>query len=99
MIQDIIDAGLAQWGAFKEEAKVILGGDQLWTRRVIGVSTFPKVGSMFNEGIWNAQKKTWEGSAIRRTMEGDEANYTAFLLPSLQAAGCSTQRILKLPRA
>ena len=34
-------------------------------------------------------------------MEGDEANYTAFLLgtPSLQAAGCRTQRILKLPRA
>ena len=34
-------------------------------------------------------------------MEGDEAHYTAFLLgtPSLQAAGCSTQRILKLPGA
>ena len=56
---------------------------------------------MFNEGIWNAQKKSWEGSAIPRTMEGDEANYTAFLLgmPSLQAAGCNTQRNLKLPRA
>ena len=80
---------------------MILGGDQPWTRRVIGVSTCPQVGSIFNEGIWNAQTKTWEGSAIPRTMEGDEANYTAFLLgtPSLQAAGCSLQRILKLPRA
>ena len=68
---------------------------------MIGVSTCPQVGSMFNEGTWNAQTKTWEGSAIPRTMEGDEANYTALLLgaPSLQAAGCSTQRILKLPRA
>ena len=68
---------------------------------MIGVSTCPQVGSMFNEGIWNAQKKTWEGSAIPPTMEGDEANYTAFLLgtPSLQAAGCSTQRNLKQPRA
>ena len=91
VLQDIIDMGLVQWGASKGEAKVILGGDQLWTRRVIGVSTCPQVGSMFNEGIWNAQKKTWEGSAIPRTMEGDEANYTAFLhgTPSLQAAGCS----------
>ena len=80
---------------------MILGGDQPWTRRVIGVSTCPQVGSMFNEGIWNAQKKTWEGSAIPQNMEGDEANYTAFLLgtPSLQAAGCSTQPIWKLPRA
>ena len=68
---------------------------------MIGVSTYPQVGSMFNEGIWNAQKKTWEGSAIPRTMEVDEANYTAFLIgtPSLQAAGCSTQWILKLPGA
>ena len=80
---------------------MILVGDQPWTRRVIGVSTYPQVGSMFNEGIWNAPTKTWEGSANPRTMEGDEANYTAFLLgtPSLQAAGCSTQPILKLPRA
>ena len=36
---------------------MILGGDQSWTRRVIGVSACPQVGSMFNEGIWNAQKK------------------------------------------
>ena len=80
---------------------MILGGDQPWTRRVIGVSTCPQVRSMFNEGIWNAPTKTWEGCANPRTMEGDEANYTAFLLgtPSLQAAGCSTQPILKLPRA
>ena len=80
---------------------MILGGDQPWTRRVIGVSACPQVGSMFNEGIWIAQTKTWEGSAIPRTMEGEEANYTAFLLetPSLQAAGCSTQRIVKLQRA
>ena len=101
MIQDIIDTGLVQWGASKEEAKVILQGGQLWTRRVNGVSTCPQVGSMFNEGIWNAQKKTWEGSAIPRTMKGDEAHYTAFLFgtPSLQAAGFSTQRILQLPRA
>ena len=69
---------------------MILGGDQLWTRRVIGVSTCPQVGSMFNEGIWTAQRKTWESSDIPWTMEGDEANYMAVLLgtPSLQAAGC-----------
>ena len=92
MIQDIIDMGLVQRGASKEEAKVVLGGDQLWTRRVIGVSTCPQVGSMFNDGIWNAQKKIRGRSAIPRTMEGDEANYTALLLGtlSLQTVGCST---------
>ena len=64
-------------------------------------STCPQVDSMFNEGIWNAQPKTWEGSAIPRTMEGDEARYTAFLLGthSLQTVGCSTRQILQMPRA
>ena len=47
------------------------------------------------------KRRLGEGSANPQTMEGDEANYTAFLLgtPSVQAAGCSTQRILKLPHA
>ena len=37
----------------------------------------------------------------RSTMEGDEPHYTACLpgTPSLQAGGCSTQRILRLPGA
>ena len=37
----------------------------------------------------------------RSTMEGDEPHYTACPLgtPSLQAGGCNTERILKLPRA
>ena len=34
-----------------------LGGDQPWTRRVIMVSSCPQVGSMFNEGICNAQRR------------------------------------------
>ena len=99
VIQEIIDTGLAQWGASKEEAKVILGGDQPWRGRVIRVSTCPQVGSMFNPGIWNAQTKTWEGSAITRTMEDDEAHYTAFLIgtPFLQVACCSMHRILEWP--
>ena len=101
MIQDIIDTVLVQRGASKDKAKVILRGDQPWTQRVIGLSTCPQVGAMFNEGIWNAQKKTWGSGAMPWTMEGDEAHYTTFLFgtPSLQATGCSTQWILKLPRA
>ena len=101
MIEEIIGTGLVQWGASKVEAKVILGGDQPWTRRVIAVSTCSQAACMFNEGVWNAQTKTWEGNAIPRTMEGDKAHYTAYLsgTPSLQAAGYNMQRILQLPRA
>ena len=65
------------------------------------MSTCPQVGSMLNEGIWNVQKKAWEGGDVTYTREGDEAHYTALLLgtPSLQAAGCSMQPILRLTRA
>ena len=31
--------------------------------------TCPQVGSMFNEGIWTAQTKTWEGRAIPRFLK------------------------------
>ena len=101
VIQASIGTGLGQFAASKVKAKVILEGDQPGIRRVIRVPTCPQVGSMFNEGTWNAQTKTWEGSAIPRTMEADEVHYMAFLLvtPSLQAAGGSMQRILKLPYA
>ena len=66
------------------------------------MSACPKVGPMFNEGIWKeSQKRAWEGRDSPRTGERDEAHDTAFLLgtPSLQAAGCSMQPILCLPRA
>ena len=101
VIQEIIATGLVQWEASKEQAKVILGGDQPWTERVITVSTWSQVGSMFSEGMWNAQRKACRGSAIPWGVEGDEANYTAFPLgtPSLQAANCSSQPISKLARA
>ena len=33
------------------------------------MSTCPQVGSIFNEGICKAQAKTWESSAIPRTMK------------------------------
>ena len=101
MIEEIIDTGLVQSGATQEEAKVILGGEEPWTRRVIGVSKCPQVGSMIDEEIWNVQKMAWEGRDIPRTREGGEAHYTTFLLgtPSLQAAGCNMQPILCVRRA
>ena len=63
------------------------------------MSTCPQVGSMLNEGIYNAQKEAWEARDIPRTREGDAAHYTAFLLgtPSLHAAGCGMQPIWHLP--
>ena len=39
----------------------------------MGLSTCPQGGSIFNERIWNTQKKAWEGKDVPRTGEGNEA--------------------------
>ena len=56
-LQEVIDTSDVQWGANTEEANVILGRDQPWTRTVVGVSICPKLGSMLNHGIGNANNK------------------------------------------
>ena len=65
------------------------------------MSTCSQLGSLFNEGTWNTEKKVWEGMDMQRTTEARDAHYTAFLLGtrSLQATGCIMQPILHLPRA
>ena len=55
VINDIIHTGHVQWGASKEEVKVILGGHEPWTQRVIRVATCPQVGSKLEQGIRNPQ--------------------------------------------
>ena len=37
--------------------------------------TCPRLGSMFNEGIWNVQTKAWEGSPPRGPWRVNEANF------------------------
>ena len=80
---------------------MILGGDHPWTKRAIGVSTCPQVGSMFNEGIWDALKKGLGGGDIPPTRAADEARCGGFILwaPSWQAANCIMCPILCLARA
>ena len=84
---------------------ILRGGSTMDTEGDRGVH-IPPSGLNDQPMDMNAQTKTWvgsarEGTAIPRTMERDEAHYTAFLLgsPSLQAAGCGMQHNLKLSRA
>ena len=76
------------------------GGSTVDTEGFRGVH-MPPSGLHVQRGDLERATKAWEGSAIPRTIEGDEAHYTAFLLgtPSSQGAGCSVQRTLKLPHA
>ena len=42
-------------------------------RRLIGVSTSPLVGSIYNMGVWDKVAAAWVNLATRRTLDREEA--------------------------
>ena len=42
-------------------------------RRLIGVSTLPLVGSIYNMGVWDKVAAAWVNVATRRTLDREEA--------------------------
>ena len=81
-----------EWNGRERPCKVWLGGDLPWLKRILGISTHPAVGSIMNQGIWNAETGEYERYEEVRTRDSDaqcHAQYTQGT-PSLQAPGCST---------
>ena len=54
-------------------SRLVIGGDQPFVRRLIGVSTSPLVGSIYNMGVWNKVAAAWVNVATRRTSAREEA--------------------------
>ena len=52
-------------------ATVLLGRDQPWLRRLLGISVAPQVGSIFNQAVPDNTAKLWNGVGARRTTESD----------------------------
>ena len=51
----------------------VVGGDQPFVRRLIGVSNSPLVGSIYNTGLWDKVAAAWINVATRRTLDCEEA--------------------------
>ena len=81
-------------------AAVLLGGDQPWLRRLLGIGVTPQVGRIFNEAVRDNTAKRWNGVAARRTMQSDATNYRRYQLTrtSLDAAGCTGEPLLVIAR-
>ena len=77
-------------------AAVLLGGDQPWLRRLLGISVAPQVGSIFNEALRDNTAKQWNGIAARRTTRSDANNHRRYLMTRkrLDAAGCIGEPVL-----
>ena len=81
-------------------AAVLLGGDQPWLRRLLGISVAPQVGFIFNEAVQDNTAKWWNGVAARRTMQSDATNHRRYRVTGkiLDAAGCTGEPLLVIAR-
>ena len=81
-------------------AAVLLGGDQPWLRRLLGISVAPQVGSIFNEAMCDNTAKRWNGISARRTTQSNANNHRSYLVTrkSFDAAGCTGQPLLVIAR-
>ena len=69
---------------------LVIGGDQSFVRRLIGVSTSPLVGSIYNMGMWDKVAAAWVNVATRRTLDREEAARLRYKETgrSLENGGC-----------
>ena len=71
----------------------VLGGDQPFIRRLIGVFTSPQVGSIYNMGVWDKAAATWWRVHVRRTLDNEAAARHQYQVAggSLNNGGCITE--------
>ena len=69
MLHSVHDCKKFYWGTKWLPAKLVVGGDQPFVRRLIGVSISPMVGSIYNMPGWDKVAAVWLGAVVRRTLE------------------------------
>jgi len=98
VFQDIVDTGYFDWpGRGCLPAALWAGGDSPWSRRWVGVSVCPQVGSIHNEAV-RVKGVGWVGAEIRRTLERQAEHHAAYLKGkrSLQVAGCVSRPLIRM---
>ena len=71
-------------------SRLVIGGDHPFVRRLIGVSTSPLVGSIYNMGVWDKVAAAWVNVETRRTLDREEAARRRYkeIGRSLENGGC-----------
>ena len=69
---------------------LVIGGYQPFVRRLIGTSTSPLVGSIYNMGVWDKVAAAWVNAATWRTLDLEEAARLRYKETghSLENGGC-----------
>ena len=90
MLHSIHDYKSLCWANRWVLAALVLGRDQPFIRRLIGVSTSPQVGSIYNIGVWAKVAATWLRVDVRRTLDSKGAACRKYQVTgrSLDNGGC-----------
>ena len=96
----IIGCKKFHWCNSRGPAAVLIGEDQPWLQRLLGIRVAPQVGSIFNEVARDNTAKRWNGAAARRTTESDAINLRRYQVTgkTLDAAGCTGVPLLVMGR-
>ena len=97
-IQSIINTG---WILIREKwcrARVMLGGDSPWLRKVLGISSYFRIGSIYTYATWCAIKGKWEDRKWRRSPKSDKKLYKLHKkgLDCTTAKGCVSEPLLHI---
>ena len=89
-MQSIQDCKKFYWVSRWVPSGLVIKGDQPFVRRLIGVSTSPLVGSIYNMGVWEKVPAAWVNVATRRTLDREEAARLRYKESgrSLENGGC-----------
>ena len=93
MLQSIHDCKSFCWASSWVPAALVLGGDQPLIRRLIGVSTSPQVGSIYNMGVLDKAAAAWLRVDMRRSLDNEVAARHQYQVTgrSLDNGGCIAQ--------
>ena len=90
MLQSIHDYKSFCWASKWVRAALVLGGDQPFIRRLIGVSTSTQVGTIYNMGMWDKAAAVCLRVDVRRTLDNEAAARHQYQVTglSLDNGGC-----------
>ena len=71
MFQSFHDSKKFYWGTKWVPAELVIGGDQPFVRRLMGVLISPMAGSIYNMGVWDKVAAVWVKAGVGRTLEGE----------------------------
>ena len=70
MVESVHDSKNFYWATQWVQSELVIRGDQIFVRHLIGVSISLMVGSICNVGVWDKVAAAWVKAGVRHTLEG-----------------------------